>query len=120
MPEGSEELDPASHLVRGKGLIDQDQAADDLADRASCPVAIRDAPVIDGLAREAEEVRVMSDDDPLGGPGEFQMRLVPTSPQPSLRSRGYVGSMTAQCLSDRRIDVLVQVKPDPVSHGSGL
>jgi hypothetical protein len=45
------------------------------------------------------------------------MVLVVAGAEPCFRGRSHVDAVTAQGLGNRRIDVLVEVKAYPVSHG---
>ncbi len=75
----SKELDLALHLFSRQSLVDQDQAADEVTDRAGGPVAVGHTPMIGGLAGDPEEIRVMRHDDPPSGASKLQMVLIGAS-----------------------------------------
>lgn len=83
-------------------------------------MAVRDSPVIAGSARETQKIRIMGDDDPRGDPGEFKVSLIIKSPQARFPRRRYIDSVTAKRPGNGGINVLVQVKANTISHGSGL
>jgi hypothetical protein len=73
--------------------------------------------MIAGLARDPKEIRVMRHDDPLGGASKLQMGLIVAGAKPGFRSRRDVGTVATKGVGDRRIDVFVEMKANPFSHG---
>ena len=86
------------HLTGVQDLVNAHQAADDVANRCALG-RIRNACMFDTSGVELQEVFVLSEQDsPLGG-GKFQMLIIGSSQQSSLRGRDDIRALSRRPLT---------------------
>jgi hypothetical protein len=112
-----QELDATGHLLRLKHLVNQNQTADHLTQRAGCLVTVGDARMFSAATGKSQKVGVVGDDHATLLPDEDQLRLVALRAQSGFDGGRDINPMSAQGECNIRIDMLVQMKPNPFSHG---
>ena len=106
----SEELDSVDHVRFGEACVHKYQVFDDLAEGVGIKVDEDDARVRHTTVGKADEVRVGSDENPVGPCGEREVRRVGGGAEADVDRSRDIDPPSAETGGDRRVDVLIEVE----------
>src|SRR6476661_1821536 len=113
----SDKFNPSIHLIRIQDGVNQDQAGNEIADRAASRHVICDPTMRAPFARQTKEVRILSNKDAAFPLSEGELIEIVGAEELGFRGRSNVDLPPAEPVSDRYPYTFVEMKTDLSRHG---